>query len=71
MICDMCQAEIKSVYIDGRTKFGPWANMCPSCFFTGPGVGILGVGNGTKFVKHKGDWIKAPPAKKTIHGVVS
>lgn len=33
--CDLCQSmagvETPARY-DGRTVFGPWANMCPDCF---------------------------------------
>lgn len=55
--CDVCNGPLKDVYVDGRTVHGPWANMCPSCFFISPGVGKLGVGNGTKFErKGLGKW---------------
>ena len=33
--CDMCGAPIKGVaeyFVDGQTKMGPWALMCPTCF---------------------------------------
>ncbi len=40
--CDMCTNPV--ALVDGKTKAGPWANMCASCFFR-HGVG-LGVGKG-------------------------
>jgi hypothetical protein len=56
--CDICQAQrfrvphsgIKTggeVFIDGRTRMGPWACMCPPCF-EDVGVG-LGTGRGQKY----------------------
>lgn len=69
--CDICDADLKDAYIDGRTRRGPWANMCPSCFFISPGIGKLGIGLGTKFVRKKDEWVKAPLPKKTIRGIVS
>lgn len=41
--CDFCGSEAK---YDGKTKGGPWAFMCESCFNT-QGVG-LGIGRGQK-----------------------
>ena len=59
--CEVCGGEIKDDFIDGRTKVGSWANMCPSCH-KGFGVG-LGVGRGQKYnvrkIKGGGtEWIK-------------
>lgn len=42
--CDFCTA---TATVDGKTKFGPWANMCDGCFKTN-GVG-LGVGKGQRY----------------------
>lgn len=47
IICDLCKQPAKDVYIDGKTKFGYWANMCASCFME-RGVG-LGSGKGQKY----------------------
>lgn len=42
--CDICQAKNLDTFIDGNTKLGSWANMCPVChkkygFGLGTGVG--------------------------------
>lgn len=38
--CDICHTPITIEFIDGATKFGPWANMCPKCHKShGRGVG--------------------------------
>lgn len=44
--CDICSAATATV--DGKTVFGPWANMCDSCH-TEVGVG-LGLGKGQRLV---------------------
>lgn len=41
--CDFC-TENDAAY-DGKTKFGPWAYMCPSCWDVN-GCGKLGTGYG-------------------------
>lgn len=48
-VCDIpnCGTPITNFWVDGRTTFGPWANMCPACF-TKYGVG-LGLGKGQKY----------------------
>jgi hypothetical protein len=45
--CDVCKNELKEVFFDAKTKFGPWANMCNDCF-NEFGVGI-GIGKGQKY----------------------
>lgn len=46
-----------SVFVDGRTKHGPWANMCERCFVK-HGVG-LGTGSGQKYARQvDGRWLK-------------
>jgi hypothetical protein len=47
--CDTCQAEIKDEFIDGKTKMGPWANMCKPCHYR-YGCG-LGTGKGQRYQK--------------------
>jgi hypothetical protein len=47
--CDICHNSITTVFIDGATTFGPWANMCVSCHDL-YGVG-LGIGKGQKYQK--------------------
>lgn len=55
--CDICSVPIKDVFIDGATRRGPWANMCPTChMFNGRG---LGQGSGQKYEKQDGGkWLK-------------
>lgn len=43
--CDNCPAEIGALdwFVDGRVEMGPWANLCPLCFWrvgSGRGVGV-------------------------------
>lgn len=47
--CDFCNKlpEDYFYFIDGKTKYGPWAIMCPDCFIEF-GVG-LGTGLGQKY----------------------
>lgn len=47
--CDLCGLKLKTqkFWVDGRTRMGPWANMCPRCFEQN-GVG-LGLGAGQKY----------------------
>jgi len=46
--CDLCGAEIKGEFIDGRTIMGPWGILCPRCHKAN-GVG-LGLGRGQRYV---------------------
>ena len=43
--CDFCKnmGEVVDAVIDGKTSFGPWANMCQ------PHFDLYGVGLGTGF----------------------
>jgi len=42
--CDICHKSNLMVFVDGKTKMGPWANMCADCYDShGRGVG-LGLG---------------------------
>jgi hypothetical protein len=49
--CDMCtatlSADVIEYFVDGATKQGPWAILCPQCFEQ-HGVG-LGLGRGQKY----------------------
>jgi len=48
--CDICGGPIKGkveYFVDGQTKMGPWALMCPTCFKR-HGVAIK-VGYGQKY----------------------
>lgn len=51
--CDICGALLATVRIDGRTRFGPWADMCVGCHAR-VGVG-LGTGKGQKFDVETGE----------------
>lgn len=51
--CNMCGSIIANTFIDGKTKKGYWAIMCPECFKK-YGIG-LGTGKGQRYKKH---WIK-------------
>lgn len=42
--CDICNKDVTSKYIDGRTTSGQWGNMCLQCHKV-HGVG-LGIGKG-------------------------
>lgn len=47
--CDLCDHPITGTFIDGKTRMGPWANMCPSCHrIHGSG---LGMGRGQKYTR--------------------
>ena len=61
--CDICHVDLIPAYteggtfIDGATKFGRWAFMCPTCH-NWHGVG-LGTGRGQKYQRQPdGKWIK-------------
>ena len=45
--CNLCAKERLSEFVDGKTRMGPWANMCLPCFRK-VGVG-LGVGRGQRY----------------------
>ena len=38
--CDFCHKPVGE-YIDGKTIYGPWANMCLACYrLNGTGIGM-------------------------------
>lgn len=52
--CDICEVKLTehSYFVDGATKYGPWALMCPACHIhTGRG---LGTGKGQKYSSKNG-----------------
>ena len=54
--CDICRRLLLKVFVDGRTKAGPWAIMCIVCMeLSGTG---LGTGNGQLYVKAGDEWVK-------------
>lgn len=50
VVCDLCPRPIKEEFIDGKTIFGTWANMCTNCWEK-YGIGELGLGKGQKYRK--------------------
>lgn len=56
--CDFCHKSLKDekVFVDGRTRSGPWAIMCSVCYDT------VGVGIGTG----KGQAYELPSGKKIV-----
>ena len=45
--CDCCYRPVDYFFVDGRTRFGPWAIMCSDCE---PRVGTgVGEGRGQRF----------------------
>lgn len=57
--CDTCGEKLVAVFYDAKTKMGPWANMCRSCFTLGPGLGKLGTGLGQEYTwQHGGFYLK-------------
>jgi len=53
--CDLCQCKIKKTFIDGATRMGPWACMCPTCHKS-EGRG-LGLGKGQEYKFTDGKWV--------------
>lgn len=47
--CDLCTkvAPVGAEVVDGKTRMGPWANMCEDCFSL-YGIG-LGTGRGQRY----------------------
>jgi hypothetical protein len=57
--CETCDGPIDKVFYDAKTKEGPWACMCKTCFTLGPGLNKLGTGFGQEYTENKfGHWIK-------------
>ena len=54
--CELCEGKITEIFIDGRTQFGSWANMCESCHVEHGGR--LGEGFGQKYQLTEGRYKK-------------
>jgi hypothetical protein len=55
--CDLCHNPITDKFVDGRTVFSTWANMCLKCHKE-KGVG-LGTGYGQYYKRNAdGDFMK-------------
>jgi hypothetical protein len=53
--CDLCEEPV-TAFVNGRTKYGPWADMCQECW-SAVGVG-LGLGCGQFFVRQGHHFVK-------------
>lgn len=53
--CDICHGPIDEWFVDGKTRFGPWGDMCKQCFGM-YGIG-LGTGKGQKYDARTGEKI--------------
>lgn len=49
--CDLCGTRDLKVFIDGKTIYGRWANMCQKCYASF-GIG-LGIGVGQIYIKEE------------------
>lgn len=47
-VCGLCKRPIMHTFVDGRTRSGRWAIMCPGCRID-QGREVLGVGLGQKY----------------------
>jgi hypothetical protein len=55
--CDICKRVLTDTVVDGKTKNGQWANMCPLCALLESVK--LGLGRGQKYTRTKNtDWTK-------------
>jgi hypothetical protein len=48
--CDICIRPLFTIYVDGATRNGSWANMCPSCRIDEKRF-KLGTGLGQKYMR--------------------
>ena len=58
--CDVCKRPLKLTFVDGKTAWGPWAIMCPTCRID-VGPHELGPGRGQKYERKPGQpdrWVK-------------
>ena len=55
--CQICERPIQCVFVDGRTRSGQWAIMCPSCRID-EGLVELGEGLGQKYERHNGEFVR-------------
>lgn len=56
--CDICKQALKAVFVDAKTRNGPWGMLCPGCHRV-HGVGV-GTGLGQRYVRQQSDgrWMK-------------
>jgi hypothetical protein len=47
--CDLCQKKTPQIYFDAVTVSGPWANLCPECFWSFGRT--LGLGQGQLYIR--------------------
>lgn len=57
--CEVCKRQVTSGrFVDGKTQWGPWANMCTRCHDTvGRGVGS-GRGQVYEWEEETREWVK-------------
>lgn len=57
--CEVCDGELKTGFVDGKTLAGPWAIMCLECHRK---IGIgCGTGRGQKYILEQNgghEWVK-------------
>jgi len=54
-VCGICRQAIVNEFVDGATRYGPWAIMCMNCL---PDHGCgLGLGRGQHYTKLDGQWM--------------
>jgi hypothetical protein len=57
--CDLCRKPIASYFVDGATRYGPWAIMCADCCAEHmPHDGGFGTGKGQAYRRKGEKWIK-------------
>jgi len=54
--CNVCEFPLNNIIYDARTRAGPWAYLCESCFRE-LGCG-LGTGFGQKYAKERERFVK-------------
>jgi hypothetical protein len=58
--CDICRRSVGGEFVDGKTRRGPWGNLCSACHGL-YGVGF-GVGRGQRYsLQSGGAWLNTTP----------
>jgi hypothetical protein len=59
--CECCPSDLAADFIDGKTEFGFWAIMCPTCH------AVHGDGKGQRYVRQQdGRWRRAPISQERM-----
>ena len=56
--CDLCHKTLSQLYFDAATLSGPWAYLCPECFWSFGRT--LGLGSGQLFIRVDETEVKKP-----------